>query len=138
MTKEQVITKMNQMRPAFLTLLGCRITDVDMEKKICEMDFDISEQFCHSGDVIQGGFVTAMLDAVSAHAIFASNPEIINMSSLELKVSFLDASRQGKCHAIGKVEKLTRNFAFLSAELFNEEGKRTATLSSTAKVSYRK
>ena len=136
--KEKVIKRMNQNRPPFLILLGCEITDVDLEKGICKMDFDVSEQYCHSVDIIQGGFVTAMLDAVSAHATFAANSEIVKLSSLELKVSFLDASRKGKYEAVGRVEKLTRNFAFVSADLYNKDGNRTATLSSTAKISYRK
>jgi len=138
MNKEQLITLLNQKRPPFLNLLGGEVTDVDLEKNICTMGFDVSEQFCHSVDIIQGGFVTAMLDAVSAHTVFAVNSKIIAVSSLELKVSFLAASRKGKYKAIGKVEKLTRNFAFLSAELFNEAGERTASLTSTAKISYRK
>ena len=137
-TKEQIIASMNQHRPTFLRLLGCEIVDVDLEKGICEMYFDVNEQFCHSVNIIQGGFVTAMLDAVSAHATFALTSESIKLSSLELKVSFMGASFMGKYKAIGKVEKLTRNFAFVSAELFNEEGERTATLSSTAKISYPK
>ena len=98
----------------------------------------MNEQFCHSVDIIQGGFVTTMLDAVSAHAVFVGNAEVTRLSCLELKVSFLSASRKGKYKAIGSVEKLTRNFAFVNADLYNEEGVKTATLSSTAKISYKK
>ena len=72
----------------------------------------------NSGNIIQGGFITAMLDSVSSHAAFGMNGNIIAVSTLELKVSYLAPSFNGKYHAVGKVEKLTRNFAFLSAELF--------------------
>jgi len=138
MTKEDIIKQMSTFRPLFLDLFECVITDVDSEKGICEMDFNISKQYCHSGNIIQGGFITTMLDAVSSHAAFAINGSIIGVSTLELKVTYIAPSLNGKYHAIGKVEKLTHNFAFLSAELFNEAGERTAYLSATAKVSYRK
>ena len=138
MTKETKIERMNTFRPPFLDLFECVITDVNPTDGICEMEFNISQQFCHSGNIIQGGFVTAMLDSVSSHAAFGMNDKIVAISTLELKVSYLAPSFNGKYRAIGKVEKLTRNFGFLTAELFNDAGERTAILSSTAKISYLK
>ena len=138
MTKENIIERMNKFRPPFLDLFECKIIDVNPIKGICKMEFNISKQYCHSENIIQGGFVTAMLDAVSSHAIFVMNESIVAVSTLELKVNYLAPSFNGKYIATGKVEKLTRNFAFLSAELFNDAGERTATLSATAKISHRK
>ena len=138
MTKEDIIKRMRTFRPPFLDLFNCVITDVAPEKGICEMDFEFGKQYCHSGNIVQGGFVTAMLDAVSTHAVFATNHDVTTVATLELKVSYLQPSLSGKFHAIGKVEKMTRNFAFVSAELFNEAGVRTAYLSSTAKISSQK
>jgi len=138
MTKETIIERMNAFRPPFLNLLEAVLLNVDPTEGICEMEFNISKQFCHSGNIIQGGFVTAMLDTVSSHAIFGTNENVVTVSTLELKVSYLAPSFSGKYKASGKVEKLTRNFGFLTAELFNEAGERTACLSSTAKISYRK
>ena len=138
MTKEVVIKQMQTFRPPFLDLFECVITDVNPEEGICEMDFTVSKQYCHSGDIVQGGFITMMLDAVSSHAVFSTSPKIIAVSTLELKVSYMAISRSGKFRAVGQVEKLTRNFGFLSADLFNEVGERTASLTATAKVSYRK
>ncbi|NRB53084.1 MAG: PaaI family thioesterase [Saprospiraceae bacterium] len=138
MTKKDIIERMQQFRPPFLDLFECVIRDVDPEAGSCEMDFTISTQFCHSGDIVQGGFVTAMLDAVSSHAVFGLNPAVIGVSTLELKVSYFAVSRSGKFRAVGQVEKLGRNFGFLSAELFDEAGIKTASLSATAKVTYQK
>ncbi|MEM6803739.1 MAG: PaaI family thioesterase [Bacteroidota bacterium] len=138
MTKEQIIAGMNAMRPPFLDALGCVILDVDPNERSCKMEYNIGPEFCHSVNIVQGGFVTAMLDAVSTHAIFGSEEGIVGVSTLELKVSYYAPSLSGKFIATGKVEKLTRNFAFLSADLFNEEGERTASLTSTAKIKYKK
>lgn len=136
--KEVILTQLNNFRPPFLDLLGCTIEDVDPVGKTCTMLFDISEQLCHSGNIVQGGFITAMLDTVSSHAVFASDHDVVGVSTLDLRVNFLKANHPGKIRAIGKIEKLTRNFAFLSAELFDSEGERTASLNASAKVSRKK
>lgn len=98
------------------------------------MTFDISEHFCHSGDIIQGGFVTAMLDAVSTFAAFSTNSNIIKLATLELKVTFLRASRAGKFKAIGRVEQMGKSIAFLTGDLFDETGQKTASITTTAKI----
>ena len=138
MTKAAIIARMNTFRPPFLDLFDTKITDVDHTQGICEMTCQFSKTYCHSGNIVQGGFVTTLLDAVSSHAVFGMNPKIIGVSTLELKVSYYAPSLSGSFRAIGKVEKMTRNFAFVSADLFNEAGERTASLTSTAKVKYRK
>lgn len=135
MSKEAIIQALNLHRPEYLNDLGCTITDADSEKGMCEMKFKISKQFCHSVDIIQGGFVTAMLDAVTTHAVFAANRQVRAVSTLEVKVNFYAPSRAGKLTAIGRVDKMTRNFVFVSGDLINELGERTASISSTAKVS---
>ena len=100
MTKNN-IDILNKRKPAFLNDLGCVIQKIDLEKGICEMDFDVPLHFCHSGDIIQGGFVTAMLDTVTTFSVFGTNPNVIKLATLELKVNFIKASRSGKFRAVG-------------------------------------
>ena len=138
MTEKNIIERMSAFRPPFLDLFDCEITKILPEEGLCEMQFYISKQYCHSVNIVQGGFITMMLDSVSSHATFAMSENILGVSTLELKVSFYAPSLSGKFKAVGKVEKLTRNFAFLSADLFNDEGERTASLTATAKVSRQK
>ena len=137
MTNADTVTRLNSHRHhlPFLVDMGCEVTGANSEERTCEMTFEIGERYCHSGDIIQGGFVTAMLDAVTTHAVFAADSRVTAVSTLEVKVSFLDASRMGKLKAVGRVDKLTRNFAFLSGDLFNSAGDRTAGITATAKVS---
>ena len=133
-SKQEVLAGMNAQRFPFLKMLGCEIVDLDLDHIGCTMHFDVSTDFCHSGNVIQGGFVTAMLDSVCAHAAFGCIPDIAGLFTLELKVSYLGASTAGKYTAIGKMEKLTHNFAFMRSDLYNESGERTASLTTTAKI----
>ena len=131
---EKILKQLNGTPPEYLKDMGCEITQIDSEKGTCEMDFTISKRFCHSGDIVQGGFVTAMLDAVCTFAGFGTG-KIIKLASLEVKVSFYEASRAGKFRAVGRVDRMGRTTAFLSGDLYNEAGQRTASITTTAKVS---
>lgn len=131
---KQIIDQLNVRKPKYLEDFGCVITKMDTEKGICEMDFDVPLHFCHSGDIIQGGFVTSMLDAVTTFAVFGSNPNVIKLATLELKVTYFKASRAGKFKAIGRIESIGRSIAFLTGELINESGQKTASISATAKI----
>jgi uncharacterized protein (TIGR00369 family) len=131
---EQIIDRLNSHREQFLEDMGCVIRDVDVAQRSCTMEFNINQSYCHSGDIIQGGFVTAMLDATATHAVFLANHKTKVVATLELKVTFYEVSRMGKLTAIGKVDKMTRSIAFVSADLFDTNGVLTASLSSTAKI----
>jgi len=98
------------------------------------MDFDISRDFCHSIDIVQGGFVTAMLDAAMTHAAFAADKDIVNVSSLEIKTNFLEPTRAGYLRAVGEVIKSGYKLAFMEGRLYDENGLLTATTSTVAKL----
>jgi len=131
---EHILKRLNTQKPKYLEDFGCVITNVDTEKGICEMTFDVPKHFCHSGDIIQGGFVTTMLDSVTTFSVFSTNPNVIKLATLELKVTYLKASRAGKFKAIGRIESIGRSIAFLTGDLWNEAGEKTASITTTAKI----
>ena len=133
-----LVTHLERFREPFLDDLGCTIQRADAEQGVCEMTFDIGQRYCHSGDVVQGGFVSAMLDAACSHAAFVANKDVVGVSTLEFKTTFLEASRRGLLTAVGRVDKLGRNIAFMSGELRNSDGTLTATMTATAKLKLNK
>jgi uncharacterized protein (TIGR00369 family) len=134
MDDNELITALNARRPAFIELLGGKIVAVDPATKSCTFVFAISTQFCHSVDVVQGGFITTMLDAAMSHAVFASLDGITNVSSLEIKTSYLEPTRAGRLRAVGQIIKSSYKTAFLEGRLYNDQGTLTATSSSVAKL----
>ena len=132
--KKAMIEKINQRGPKFIGMLGGQLVDVDTDKIACTFEFNISNDFCHSIDVVQGGFVTAMLDAAMSHAIFICDQEILNVSSLEIKTSYLAPTRAGKLRVEGWVIKQSYKTAFMESHLYNEENVLTATSSTVAKL----
>jgi uncharacterized protein (TIGR00369 family) len=132
--KENTIKQINDCGPKFIRMLGGQLVDFDNDKKACTFEFNIIKDFCHSVDIVQGGFVTAMLDAAMSHAIFICDHEIMNVSSLEIKTSYLAPTRAGKLRVEGWVIKQSYKTAFMESHLYNEDNELTATASSVAKL----
>jgi uncharacterized protein (TIGR00369 family) len=92
---------------------------------------------CHSGGVVQGGFVTGWIDAAMAYAAIAmAGPEVVPMS-LELKVSFFAPVRPGIVFAEGWVERRGRKTCFFEGSLSDAAGKVLAKASSTVLLASR-
>jgi uncharacterized protein (TIGR00369 family) len=134
MDEPLLIDHLNAGAPAFIKILGGTIVAVDPEEPSCTFEFTIGTDFCHSIDVVQGGFITAMLDAAMTHAVFSSIEGITGVSSLEIKTSYLEPTRAGRLRARGRILKSSYKIAFLEGQLYNEDGLLTATASSVAKL----
>tara|TARA_R110002073_G_scaffold41353_1_gene116919 strand:+ start:29 stop:457 length:429 start_codon:yes stop_codon:yes gene_type:complete len=128
------IEQLNALAPGFIKMLGGKVVAIDPDQASCTFEFDVSTDFCHSVDVVQGGFVTAMLDAAMSHAVFAAIDGIANVSSLEIKTSYLEPTRAGCQRVEGVVVKNSYKTAFMEGRLYNSEGVLTATASSVAKL----
>jgi acyl-CoA thioesterase len=89
---------------------------------------------CHSGGIVQGGFVTGWIDAAMAHVVIAQTASAFSPLSLEIKIAFFKAASPGLVIAEGWIEKLGRSTAFLEGRLLNEAGEVLAKGTSTAKL----
>ncbi len=95
------------------------------------IEYQAGTHMCHSGGVVQGGFVTGWIDAAMAHAAIAmSGPDVVPMS-LELKVSFFAPARPGLVTAKAWVERRGRSTCFFEGQLLDSGGKVLAKASST-------
>lgn len=95
------------------------------------IEYRAGAHMCHSGGVVQGGFVTGWIDAAMAHAAIAmAGPDVVPMS-LELKVSFFAPARPGLVIAEGWVERRGRQTCFFEGHLLDHAGKVLAKASST-------
>ena len=135
MTSDEIIHLMNQHRPACMETLNGRVLAFSPEKAELSMQFEPGLNCCHSVDIVQGGFITAMLDAAMAHVVIAMEKFRIELSSIDVNVSFLRPARAGKYVAVGSIVKLGKNIGYLKAELFNAQGELTASATSSAYLS---
>ncbi len=116
-----------------------RIVEMNPEGR-SRLEYIAKPGMCHSGGVVQGGFVTGWIDAAMAHAVIAAMGDGITPMSLEIKVSFFAPVRPGLVVAEGWIERRGRKTAFLEGRLLDEagnilaKGTSTATLFDRAKV----
>ena len=89
---------------------------------------------CHSGGIVQGGFVTGWIDSTMAHVVMAQTNDEFSPLSLEIKVSFLEAARIGLNIAEAWIERRGRTTAFLEGRVLDETGKVLAKGSSTVRL----
>ena len=130
------IEQLNAMAPDFITLLGGSIVELDMGSQRAIFTFTVPVDYCHSGDVVQGGFVTAMLDAAMSHALFGTDDTISGVASLDIATQFIGVCR-GKqpLRVTGRVKKAAFKTAFLEADIEDKTGTLLATAQSVAKLS---
>ncbi|CAA0093396.1 Uncharacterised protein [Zhongshania aliphaticivorans] len=134
-TIQESIADLNRDQLPFLILLGAKVLDLDPIEQTCKMEFNVDTQLCHSVDVVQGGFVTAMLDAAMSHVLWGLDHSIVNMSSLEIHTTYLEPTRAGKILAEGKIVKAGYKTGFFEAKLYTSDGVLTATGTSVGKLS---
>ncbi len=124
------------MAPDFIRLLGGTITDLDVALQKAVFNFTVPLDYCHSGDVVQGGFVTAMLDAAMSHALFGTCDDIANIASLDITTQFVGICRGAQPLLVsGWVKKATYRTGFLEASIHDPSGELVATAQSVAKLS---
>lgn len=116
-------------------LLGLeRVVDNGAQSGRATLHFRATMDMCHSGGIVQGGFVTGWLDMAMAHAVLARTKYEQNLLSLEIKVSFLASAGPGLIIAEAWIERMGRSTGFLEARLLNEAGNVLAKASSTVKL----
>lgn len=97
------------------------------------LEYLAGPHMCHSGGVVQGGFVCGWIDAAMAHAVIAEAPDMVPMS-LEVKVAFFAPARPGPLIAEGWIERRGRATAFLEGRLLDAAGVVLAKATSTARL----
>lgn len=120
--------------PKFLSMLGSVAMEYDDSNDTSAMKFDISSDYTHSnGTIVQGGFITAMLDTSMAHLIILKTDGKINPLTLNVNVNFIASGSPGKFVASSTLDKIGRTIAFTSSEL-HQNGKLIATATATNKL----
>ncbi|MDE2434985.1 MAG: PaaI family thioesterase [Sphingomonadales bacterium] len=107
-----------------------RIVSMEPEGRAV-LEYEAGMHMCHSGGVVQGGFVTGWIDAAMAHAAIARHGDDVTPLTLELKVSFFAPVRPGRVFAEGWVERAGRRTTFYEGCLKDAEGTVLAKASTT-------
>jgi uncharacterized protein (TIGR00369 family) len=130
----QLKAKIERNFPPCIRLLGGELIAVDQADRRVVMGFVATPDFCHSEVIVQGGFLTAMLDAAMSHAVIVGSGLTLSPPTLELKISFLAPGNPGRFRAEGHALKLGKSVGFLEGWLYNEAGDLIARATSTCRL----
>ncbi len=114
--------------------LGMEVVRVDPEGGSLTMQFDAKAEFLNPMGTIQGGFLAAMLDCTLSGALASTLTSEQMCPTLELKVNFLRAARQGSIIGMARVAHKTSSVAFLEGELRDPDNRVVVTGTATARI----
>ena len=133
MTTDTIALLKSLAQPVTRTLSGMPVA-FDAEAQTISMTFRTTKDFAHTnGTIVQGGFVTAMLDMTMAHLVMGLTDAKSNPISLDINTSFIAPCPVGAQVCNARVIKLGRSIGFLAADLYAEDSL-IASATSTAKL----
>ncbi len=94
------------------------------------VEWDASPAYCFpsgSGPIVQGGLVTAQLDAAMGGATWSVIEPGEQFLTADLRVEFLRSARPGALRATGHVVRRSRRVVFCAAELYDDAGQQLAS-----------
>jgi uncharacterized protein (TIGR00369 family) len=106
---------------------------VTFEPGRAAIEYLAGAHMCHSGGVVQGGFICGWIDAAMAHAVMAGGGDMTPMS-LELKVSFFAPARPGLVLAEAWIERAGKSTCFAEGRLLDAAGEVLAKATSTIRL----
>ena len=116
------------------TLGFVEVLELDRENGRASIAYEARMDHCHSGGVVQGGFVGGWIDGAMAHACMAKNGQGTVPMTLELKISYFGPARPGRIIAEAWVEKHGKRLSFYEGHIKNEAGDVLAKGTSTIMI----
>lgn len=98
------------------------------------IEYEAGMHMCHSGGVVQGGFVSGWIDAAMAHAAMSAFGRDMAPMTLEMKVSFFAPARPGLLTAEGWIERPGKSTCFAEGVLKDGAGQVLAKASTTLRL----
>lgn len=111
-----------------------KILEFSREDQSIKIEYIAETRHCHSGNIVQGGYVTGWIDSAMAHSVMIPTDFKFSPLTLELKITFLKSANPGIVIAAARVIKLGKSIAFVEGTLTNESGELIAKGTSTNKL----
>jgi acyl-CoA thioesterase len=106
-------------------LLG--MATVSREPGRCRMRLEVDPAWHNPNGVLHGGVIYTMIDNSMGGAVQPNLPQSQACATIEVKVSYLAAVREGTLTVDTEVIRQGRNIAFLESRVRDETGKLVAT-----------
>ena len=129
----ELLTKMFLKAPQ--STLGIKkILKLDTSEGEAHAIYKARKNMCHSGNIVQGGFITGWLDAVMALACMCKVGADTLVLSLEIKTTFIKKISHEQVLVIGNVIKTGKTIGFLEGKIVDAENNILAKGTQTVKL----
>jgi len=130
---EALKARMNRFAPPTAEILGQEILEIDSAAGRVKMKYQPIAACRNPMCNVHGGIIVAMLDDAAAFAAIIKSGRRIGIPTIELKTSFFAPAKAGvPLFAEGRCLRLGKRVAFMEADLFDEDGKLLARLTTSA------
>ena len=118
--------------PPSAKLLGWRLISLDTAAGEIELGFDGKPEFLNPIGIVQGGFLSAMLDDTMGPLIVAMTEGRMFATTIDLHVHFLKPVRPGPITTKARMTQLGKKIAFAEGQLFDGDGRLSARATCSA------
>ena len=133
--KKQIESLIKMFLKAPQSTLGIKkILKLDTSEGEAHAIYKARKNMCHSGNIVQGGFITGWLDAVMALACMCKVGADTLVLSLEIKTTFIKKISHEQVLVIGNVIKIGKTIAFLEGKIVDTENNILAKGTQTVKL----
>ena len=115
--------------PPIGRLLGLRLKEIEPGRAVFEMAVD--QRHHNPMGTLHGGVYCDLADAAMGYAFAATLAEGESFTTVELKINFLRAVRQGKLTAAARVVKAGGALGYVECDVSDQDGRLVARASST-------
>jgi uncharacterized protein (TIGR00369 family) len=110
-------------------MIGLEIVEAEADRS--KLRFNATTAVHNGSGVVQGGIITAVLDASMAFAILPGLQKGENFTSADMNITFLRPVTEGEYYSEGLVIKRGSKAIFGEARLYNPKGQLCASATST-------
>jgi uncharacterized protein (TIGR00369 family) len=114
--------------------LGMDVLEWDRDARRMRLAFNPPRDVINFGGVVQGGFLTAMLDDAMGFNTFVSLGMAYLQASIDLHTHFFRPVKYGRVEVEARVVRAGRSVAFVEGELFDSDAVLAARAVSSVKL----
>ena len=122
------------MAPPSAKWMGMDLIEHRKEEHYSKVSFAPNKDMINFGGVVQGGFLTAMMDDAMGFNAFISLGMKYSMASIDLHTHFLKAVDFAPITVEAWVTRAGKSVVFLEAKLYDHTGEMAARSTSSAKL----
>ena len=134
MTKDEILAYV----PPAAQMLGREVVEIDQVNGGAVLRFRAQPEFLNRHGTVQGGLLCAMLDSVTALALYAVLPAETTAVTANLNVTFLKPAKLGAFTATSRLVSRDERTAETSGDLRDEDGLLVATATARLRIVWRK